>query len=338
MDDLFLRAVRCETTPRPPVWLMRQAGRYLKEYRDLKEKYSFLELCKQPDLASRITLLPIQKFSFDAAILFADILLILETIRRKISFGEDQGPRVEPLQNPADVFRCVPEPIPTAMAPIGETIKILKKELKVPLLGFAGAPFTLATYLIEGKTSKDFLLTKKWMYRHPEAFHRLLRLLTDQTIEYLKFQIESGVDAVQIFDSWAGILPYPLLHPFSLYYLGEIIQALKPFRIPVILFARGSSLFGRELALLRPEAISLDSSGDLLKIAEILPPEIALQGNFDPDLLIAPEETLRNELLRILRGIKNRPGYIVNLGHGVKPESRVENVRCLVETVKNMSY
>ncbi|MCH9633863.1 MAG: Uroporphyrinogen decarboxylase [Chlamydiae bacterium] len=338
MDDLLLKALRCEKTHRPPVWLMRQAGRYMKEYRDLKEKYSFLELCRNSELATEITLMPVRRFGPDAAIMFADILLILETFGFSLRFGQDQGPLIDTRNLLADPLSIKPSPVEDSLSYVAQTIKNLKKELKVPLLGFCGAPFTLATYVLEGRSSKDFKLTKQWLYQKPDLFHHLLDLLTEQTILYLKMQIKAGIDAIQIFDSWAGFFPYSEVQQFSLPYLKRIIQALKPSGVPIILFAKGSCAFVEDLAHLNPSAISLDSSGDLLKAIHRISSKISLQGNLDPDLLQAPLPTIRKEVMRLCMGMKDRPGYVFNLGHGIKPHTPLEAVECLIDTVKEVSY
>ena len=334
----MLDALRCKKTPRPPIWLMRQAGRYMKEYRDLKEKYSFLELCANPDLATQITLLPIKKFGFDAAIMFADILLILQTLDFKIGFGKGAGPLIDTKEHLKHVDQIPLLDVQEVLSYIPKTIQNLKKELNVPLIGFCGAPFTLATYLLEGKTSRTFEETKKWIYFKPNQLHYILKILTAQSIEYLKMQIKAGVDALQIFDSWAGFFSESILKEFSFPYLKEIIEALKPYDVPIILFAKGSCLHAEELSKLNPAAISLDEAGDLLKISQKIPPSIALQGNLDPDLLTAPLGVLKEQVEHLCQSMHKRPGFIMNLGHGIKPHSQEENVRCMVETVKSMSY
>ncbi len=338
MDSLLLDALSCKPTKRPPVWLMRQAGRYLKEYRDLKKKYSFLELCQNPELATQITLMPIKRFGFDGAILFADILLILQTFDFNIGFGKGCGPLIDTKDYLKKVSSIPQLPVEEVLSYIPQTIRMLKGELQVPLLGFCGAPFTLATYLLEGKTSRAFEITKEWIYSRPQDLHAILTLLTKQSIQYLKMQIQAGANAVQIFDSWAGFFSQKILREFSYPYLRQIIEALKPFNTPVILFAKGSCFNASCLASLGSQALSLDDSADIETISKKLPANIALQGNLDPDLLMAPKEVLKKEVENLCLSMRHRPGYIMNLGHGIKPQSKVENVQCLVETVQNMSY
>lgn len=237
MDSLLLDALKCLPTPRPPIWLMRQAGRYMKEYRDLKEKYSFLELCSNPELATQVTLMPIHKFGFDGAILFADILLILQSLDFKIGFGKGHGPLIDTKDYLKDVQSIPLKDVQEVLSYIPQTIGNLKRVLQIPLLGFCGAPFTLATYLLEGKSSKTFEQTKKWIYWRPNQLHYILKILTKQSIDYLKMQIKAGIDALQIFDSWAGYFPEPILKEFCFPYLKEMIDALKPLNVPIILFA-----------------------------------------------------------------------------------------------------
>lgn len=332
MDSLLLRALRCEPTERPPVWLMRQAGRYMPEYRALKESYSFLELCKNSELAAQITHLPLKAFPLDAAIVFADILLILETLGFDIGFGKDHGPLIQGLDLDHHLPK-VEEKASIGLSYVGRTIKKLKAELTVPLLGFCGAPFTLATYILEGKGSQHYEKTKQWMYHHSDRLHELLELLTHQTIDYLNMQIESGADAVQIFDSWAMHFAYTELQEFSFPYLQKILTALEKTQTPIILFAKGSCAFLEDYVALNPSCISLDSSADLLKVAPRIPKHIAIQGNLEPDLLFASPDQLKKETLRLLEGMQDRPGFIFNLGHGIKPETPYENVRHLIDTV-----
>ena len=242
--------------PRPPVWLMRQAGRYLPEYRALRQKHSFLTLCHDPELAAEVTLLPIKRFEFDAAILFSDILVIPEAFGMGLHFDDNIGPVIDrPIQD-RQGLASLPKTFGDKLNFVKEAIAEVKRQYSGPLLGFSGAPFTLASYMIEGGSSRTFKKTKVWMLQDPEGFHELLSLLTDNVIAYLKLQIAAGVHAVQLFDSWAHILSDAHFRAFSLPYLKKIVQAIKPF--PVILFCRGSSIFAPLLATAEPAAISLD--------------------------------------------------------------------------------
>lgn len=336
MSSLLCRALRCSNQERPPIWIMRQAGRYMPEYRAMREKYAFLEMCHKPELVAEATLLPIKQLGFDAAILFSDILVLLEAFGVPLRFEERVGPAIDnPLRTAADVDALPHPDLETGLHYVPEAIRLLRPQLNVPLIGFCGAPFTLASYLIEGGSSRELKRTKQWMLRDPESFHRLLTKLAQSAIEYLKMQIAAGVDAVQVFDSWAGVLGHTQFREFSLKYLKLIVEGLRETKVPVILFCRGSSLFATQLAEIRPAAVSLDWQGDLKHIRTLLPEGVALQGNLDPDLLYADVPTIRKEATRLLDAMKGHPGYIFNLGHGIHPDTPVDSVRALVDLVKS---
>lgn len=338
MKTLFLDALQCRNASRPPVWLMRQAGRYLPEYRLIREKYSFLEMCHQPEIAAEVTLLPINTFGMDAAILFSDILVIPEALGRGLHFSEGKGPIIDRPIVSVDDIASLPKPnVKEALGYVAEAIRYVLPDLKIPLIGFSGAPFTVASYMIEGGSSPDLKKTKQWMLRDPESFHRLLSHIADCTIDYLNLQIDAGVHAIQIFDSWANALGYHQFHEFSLKYLKKLIRGLKNSDIPVILFCRGSSVFVRDLIEAAPQGISLDWNVDITKVRSYVPDTIALQGNLDPDILYAPSEVIKKEVERLLVGMRKEKGYIFNLGHGIKPDMPVEAVRTLVDTIKNFT-
>lgn len=334
-NNLILDALRCRNhSRRPPVWLMRQAGRYMPEYRQIRTKYSFLEMCHQPELAAKVTLLPITAFNMDAAILFSDILVIPEAFQVGLHFSESVGPIIErPLQTAKDIQNLPKIEAAKSLAFVAETIELLKPELKVPLIGFCGAPFTVASYMIEGKSSKALQLTKKWMMSDPASFHSLLKQIADASIDYLNMQIDAGVDALQIFDSWANYLSASHFKEFSLHYLKYILDGIKDKNIPVILFCRGSSVFAPKLAEIDPAAISLDWNGDISQIRQVIPSTIALQGNLDPDILYAPHAAIRREVTTLLDKMRHQPGYIFNLGHGICPDMTPDAVKVLVEAV-----
>lgn len=331
-NTLFTQALACRNRGRPPVWLMRQAGRYLPEYRALRDRYSFLEMCHQPDLIAEVTLMPINRFGFDAAILFADILLITEAMGFGLRFEDKAGPIIErPLNSPSDI-----EDIPSishvnALDFVAKGICCLKQNLSVPLIGFCGAPFTVASYLIEGKTSRDLKKTKKWMLQDPISFHRLLKCIADWSIAYLTMQIHAGVDAIQIFDSWANALAHAQFREFSLHYLKYILERIPT--IPTILFCRGSSTFASQLVEAKPSAISLDWNCNIGNMRKVIP-HIALQGNLDPDILDAPPSVVEKEVDAILDSMQGDPGFIFNLGHGIFPTASLESVHTLVDCVK----
>lgn len=335
-SSVFLNALACQNQGRPPVWLMRQAGRYMPEYRALRARYSFLEMCHTPDLITEVTQLPIKVFGFDAAILFSDILLITEALERGLRFEEGAGPIIDrPVTNAAEVDALPQIDVKEKLGYVAEGIKQLKSVLTVPLIGFCGAPFTVASYLIEGQSSRDLKKTKQWLLKDPVGFHQLLEKITHVTIQYLKMQIAAGVDAIQIFDSWANVLSHDQFQEVSCAYLAQIIKALKGSKKPIILFCRGSSAFFPSLAALQPQAISLDWQADLRHIREKIGSAIALQGNLDPDVLYAPAATVQKETLRLLNRMKNDRGYIFNLGHGIHPDTPVSAVHSLVECIKN---
>ncbi len=332
MNHLLLKALKCENRGRPPVWIMRQAGRYLPQFRAMRQRHSFLEMCHQPELAAETTRLPIDLLGFDAAILFSDILMVPEAFGVGVQFENGQGPVIErPLQNLCDV-QALPRPIvEEKLKFVADAIRLLKGQLKVPLLGFCGAPFTIASYMIEGGSSKDLKKTKRWMLSEPESFHQLLQLIAEVTEDYIKLQIEAGVDALQIFDSWAQFLAYEQFLEFSLPYMKRLVATSE---IPVILFCRGSSVFAKELVEAGSAGISIDWNANLAHLRQLLPKKIALQGNLDPDILLAPRTIVQREVKRLLDSMRGDPGYIFNLGHGITPDVAVDNVKALVETVQ----
>lgn len=334
VDQRLIDALYCRNKGRAPVWLMRQAGRYMPEYRALRERHTFLEMCHSPELIAEVTQQPVKSFGLDAAILFSDILVIPEALQVGLRFDEGAGPIIEkPLVSAKDVETLPNVSMREALGYVAKGICLLKQSLTVPLIGFCGAPFTLASYMIEGKTNREMRKTKQWMLRDPHSFHKLLDRLADEAITYLEMQIEAGVDAIQVFDSWAGVLAHEQFSEFSLAYLKKIIDRIKP-KVPVIIFCRGSSVFASAMASAGPNAISLDWNARLSDIRKIVPKTIALQGNLDPDLLYAPAATLKKETEALLLSMKGDPGYIFNLGHGITPEVPVDAVRLLVDTVK----
>ncbi len=304
---------------------MRQAGRYLPEYKALRRGRSLLEMFHDPKTIVEVTELPLNILNVDAAILFSDILTVFDGMQIRYDFQESVGPVV--FDSPDAIQMRAPE---EAYPHITDSIQQLKKRLTVPLLGFAGAPFTIASYLIEGKSSRDLKKTKRWLFREPESFSKLIDVITEATIAYLKCQVEAGVDAIQLFDSWANALAIHEFREFSLKPMRRIIEALD---IPAILFCRGSSLFAEELASIQPAAISIDWSGDLPSIRRQIPKTIALQGNLDPMLLYGSQKQIAEAIDRLLEGMKGDPGFIFNLGHGLLPDIPVENVKFMVDYV-----
>ncbi len=331
----FLAALRGESPARRPIWIMRQAGRYLPEYLAVREKTSFIELCKTPELAAEVTLQPIRRFGFDASILFSDILVLLEPMGAAFKFAEN-GPQLDaPLRDKAqfDALRvCEPR---EHLGYVADTIRILKGELgETPLIGFAGAPFTLASYLVEGGGSKDYVQVKTLMFREPELFTGLMDKLADQVAAHLLMQVEAGVDAVQLFDSWAGVLSPHDYERFVLPGVKKIMAALASSGVPRILFAKGCAPYLELLSGSGADAIGLDWTTGLREAL----PRVGwrpVQGNLDPLLLFGPEEEIKRRAIDICRAGDEGPGHVFNLGHGILPKTPLSAVETLVDTVQN---
>lgn len=328
--SLFLDALEFKNQKRPPVWLMRQAGRYMPSYRALREKYSFLELCHQPELITQVTRLPIEEFGFDAAILFSDILMVPEALGFEIHFDQG-GPIVSNrLTSEKDMEHFSLNGLEERLSFLPKAIQELKK-FPTPLIGFAGGPFTLASYLIEGKTSRELNTTKKWAYQNPKSFSQIITLLEQAVIASLKLQAEAGCDALQIFDSWAGGLPPEHFHKWCLEPLRRITLALNK---PLIYFCRGSSYLAPQIAQAGVTAISIDWLFPISTIRSSLP-LTPLQGNLDPEALYLPQDLLVKEVKKILHSMDKDPGYIFNLGHGILPDVPYKNVKALVDTIQS---
>lgn len=335
MNDLLLKALSGNNqASRPPVWLMRQAGRYMQSYQKLRSQYSFLDLCNHPERIAEVTELPIKEFGFDAAIVFSDILLITQVLGSDLRFDDGVGPQLSPvLTTPMDVKKLHGRSDLSSLSHVLDGIRLLKTRLKVPLIGFAGAPFTIASYMIGGggKSSPALEKTKKWMMTEKESFHELLGIIADITADYLNLQIDAGCDAIQLFDSWAHVLGAAHFEEFSLSYMRRIFSKLK--KCPVILFCRGSSIFCEQLASLTPAAISLDWQSDLSLIRKKIP-KITLQGNLDPDILLFGDTAcVEREARGLLDKMRGDPAFIFNLGHGILPMTPEENVRTLIRTI-----
>jgi uroporphyrinogen decarboxylase len=330
--ELFLRACRGEATPRVPVWMMRQAGRYLPEYREIRAKHSFLEVCKTPELAVEVSLQPFQRLGVDAVIVFADILLVAEAMGLTLELG-DAGPNLpEPVRSEADVRRLKNFDPETETGFLMEAIRRLVREVgpTVPVLGFAAAPWTLACYVVEGRTKEGFTTVKSFMYREPKAFRELLRRIAQATIGYLRAQIAAGAAAVQLFDTWCGELNTPEYMEFALPAIQEIVSSLGK-TVPVIYYTKASNHLLPAAADSGADVLSVDWRVDLRELRKALGPRIALQGNVDPAVLFAPEGTIRRvtqETAAALGGV----GHIVNLGHGILQHTPVESAKRFIET------
>jgi uroporphyrinogen decarboxylase len=334
--ERFLAAASCQPLDRPPIWIMRQAGRYLPEYRALKAKSSFLEMVKTPALATEVTLQPLRRFALDAAILFSDILVIPEALGQPYSFRDTGGIAMAyRLETRAQVDALAPvDAVPDRLAYVAETLRLLKKELagQKALLGFGGSPWTLATYMIEGGSSEDFERSKLLFYTDRALFDALLEKLTAALITYFKMQIASGADAIQIFDSWGGILAGADYEAASLRWIRAIVAAL-PKDFPIILYAKGTAPHLMDQAFSGVKVISLDWTSELSIARRTLPANIALQGNLDPVLMQTTPEIVTRETSRLLNSMRGTAGHIFNLGHGITPSAKIECVEALVQTV-----
>jgi len=335
-ESLFIRAAQCRDTERPPVWMMRQAGRFMKEYWEIKNKYSFLEMCKTPEIAADVTMLPVDLLGIDAAILFSDILVTAEAMGGDLSFTQGVGPKfANPVRTATDIENLQTD-VNDRLQYVADAIKVIQQRLdgKIPLIGFAGAPFTVMSYLVEGGSSKDFKLTKLMLHNEPGLAHKLLDKITEVTIAYLNLQIAAGVNAVQIFDSWATALAWDDYKEFSHQYISRIIAGLNRKDIPVISFCKGSSVFAPLMAEAKPDVISVDWNADLLDIKKRLGPEMAVQGNLDPHVLYADKKVIKERIYRLFDRMKGEKGFIFNLGHGIMPDIPFENVKYAVEVIK----
>ncbi len=335
----FLVACQRKTTPYTPIWLMRQAGRYMKEYRALRKKHSFLEMCKNPQLAAEVTLQPIHKINVDAAIIFADILLPLEPMGIELEFAKDEGPVFHhPIREMKQVEKLrIIEPeadLPFLMEAIG----LVRKELdgKIPLIGFSGAPFTLASYIIEGGHSKNYTLTKGMMYQNPQTWDHLMEKLSEVLIRYLNAQIRSGVQAVQLFDSWVGCLSPADYERYVLPHSKKVIGGVDR-SVPLIHFGTTTSTLLEGMKRAGGDVIGVDWRVDLGEAWSRIGYDRAIQGNLDPVVLLSSIDVIKEEVKRILDRAENRPGHIFNLGHGILPDTPVENVVALVDMVHELS-
>lgn len=335
-DSLFIKAAFSEATERPPVWMMRQAGRFMKEYWNIKNKYSFLEMCKTPEIAADVTMLPVDLLGIDAAILFSDILVTAEAMGGDLSFTQGVGPKfANPVRSQADIDRLDVQVV-HKLQYVADAINVIQQRLagSIPLIGFAGAPFTVMSYLVEGGSSRDFKLTKLFLHNEPEMAHQLLSKIATVTADYLNLQIAAGVNAIQIFDSWAQALAWDDYKEFSHQYIAEIISKLNRKDIPVISFCKGSSVFAPLMAEAKPDVISIDWNVDLLDIKKRLPANIAVQGNLDPHILYADKKVIKERIHRLFDRMRDEKGFIFNLGHGIMPDIPFDNVKYAVDLIK----
>lgn len=338
-NDLLLRTLRGEQTERPPVWMMRQAGRYLPEYIALRNKYGFFERCQTPELACEITLQPIDIIGVDAAILFSDILVVPQAMGLEVQLVEKLGPLLpDPVKTAKDLDRIrVPE-VEESLGYVFDAIRLIKQELggRVPLIGFAGAPWTLLCYMVQGKGSKTFDDAKAFCYTQPELAHQLLQMITDTTIDYLKGQVAAGADTLQLFDSWGGLLSPDDFEHLSLRYIRQIVAELKD-EVPVIVFAKGAWHSLDVIADTGCAGLGIDWCTPAYMAREMAGSQITLQGNFDPAKLLSPIPVIRREVREMIQTFG--PGrHIANLGHGILPNVPVDHARAFVDTVKEWQW
>ncbi len=339
-NDLFLRACKRLPVPRTPVWIMRQAGRYLPEYRAIRKHVDFLTLCKTPELAAQVTLQPVDILGVDAAIIFSDILVIPEAMGMRLEIEDKTGPRLHnPLRNEDDAKILKNIDPSKNLKFVLDTISLTKNELagRVPLIGFSGSPWTLLTYMVEGKTSKNFSEVKKLLYTNPKLAHSILAKVAHAVSDYLSVQIEAGADAVQIFDTWGGILSPADFEEFSLRYIQQVIANIKRHDEPIVLFSKGVHYDLPTLAKSGANVLGMDWTMDIGEVRNEVGSSVALQGNLDPTLLYAAPEKIREAVMKILHSYGKGNGHIFNLGHGILPDVPVENAKAFVKFVKEAS-
>lgn len=338
-NDLLLRTLRGEQTERPPVWMMRQAGRFLPQYRALREKYSFFERCETPSLACEITLQPIDELEVDAAILFSDILVVPKAMGMEVQLIEHTGPVLPaPIRSEADLSRISVPDVHDRLQHVFEAIRLIKQGLngRVPLIGFAGAPWTLLCYMVQGRGSKTFDEAKSFCYQNPELAHRILEMITDTTIEYLKAQVAAGADALQIFDSWGGLLSPIDFEHLSLRYIRRIVKAVQGLA-PTIVFAKGAWHSLREMGDTGAAGLGIDWCISPEMARSFAGPNVTLQGNFDPAKLLAPIPEIERQTKEMIHSFGANK-HIANLGHGILPHVPVDHAKAFVNTVKNYQY
>ena len=334
-NDLFLRALKGETVERPPVWMMRQAGRYLPDFMKLKEKYDFFTRCQTPELATEITVMPIEQIGTDAAILFSDILVVLQAMNIEVEMKAEVGPWIPtPIRSEKELNEVIVPDAQVALGYVIDAVKMTKQALnnKVPLIGFAGSPWTLLCYAVQGQGSKNFDIAKAFCFSQPELAHRLLQMITDTTIDYLKAKVDAGVDAVQLFDSWGVLLSPEDYNIFSWPYIQQIVTALKD-DIPGIVFGKGCWFALHDMAKSGAIALGVDWTCSARNARYLSGGQITLQGNFDPSRLLSPIPTIKSEVKKMIDSF-GKDRYVVNLGHGILPNIPVDHAQAFVDAVK----
>lgn len=339
-NDLFLRACKREAVERTPIWIMRQAGRYLPEYRAVRAKSDFLTMCKTPELATEVSLQPVDLIGVDAAIIFSDILVIPEAMGMELVMNEGHGPVFPKPLRTEDDFKKLKSVDPNKeLKYVMDAVSMTKKELngRVPLIGFSGAPWTLLTYMVEGRGSKNYSIVKKMLLDEPALAHRILDKLADVVADYLSAKIEAGANAVQIFDTWGGILSQDMFQEFSLRYIEKIISKIKRNGEPVIVFPKGVHHSHDKIIAAGADVIGLDWTANLGEVRKAVNGKAALQGNMDPAVLNSSLDSIKRETIKVLESYGKGSGHIFNLGHGVTPEVDPKSVKFLVDTVKEES-
>ena len=338
MTDRFLRACRCEAVDRTPLWIMRQAGRYLPEYRELRQRVDFLTLCRTPELAVEASLQPLRRFPLDAAIIFSDILLPLEALGVEMTFNP--GPRIaHPVRTREQVKALGARPAAEAVPFVGDAIALLRRELagRVPVIGFCGAPFTLAAYLVQGEGKEGFGALKTLLFRDPSTADALLETLTAAMADYLRMQIASGAEAVQIFDSWVGLLGQDDYERFAGRHVRALVERVGGLGVPIIYFVNGAPHLHDAAAATGADVLGVCWRAGLDEVAARVGPAVALQGNLDPHALFAPPGEVAGRAHAVLARVDGRPGHIMNLGHGILPETPIASVEALVQAVQEHS-
>lgn len=342
-QSLFLRALRRQPVERTPVWMMRQAGRYLPEYRKTREQAGdFLSLCKNPELACEVTLQPLRRYALDAAILFSDILTIPDAMGLELYFAEGEGPRFhQPIRDTAAIDNLIIPSMSDSLGYVTDAVRLIRREMpsELPLIGFAGSPWTLACYMVEGGSSSDFKHIRNLVYTNDKAAHILLNKLAISVAKYLDEQVKAGVNALMIFDTWGGILTPRNYQDFSLYYMQQIVQQIKTKHpdVPIILFTKGGGQWLEQMAATGCDALGIDWTCDLHEARKRVGDTVALQGNLDPAVLLSSKECIRKQVGEVLRSFGQGSGHVFNLGHGVTPDVPPEHVAAMVEAVHELS-
>ncbi|MDO4776784.1 MAG: uroporphyrinogen decarboxylase [Cardiobacteriaceae bacterium] len=338
-NEVFLQVLRGEKVTRTPIWMMRQAGRYLPEYRATRAQAgSFMDLCRNTELACEVTLQPLRRYAFDAAILFSDILTIPDAMGLGLSFTPGEGPTFARTVRTAQDVAALPLPPAGSLDYVYDAVRMIRRELNglVPLIGFAGSPWTLATYMIEGGGSRDHARAKALAYGEPEVMHALLAKLTQAVIDYLRAQVQAGAQALMVFDSWGGALPHWAYPLFSLDYMKKIVAAM-PEDVPVILFSKGGGQWLADMATSGASALGIDWTTPLTHARALTQDRVALQGNMDPALLTTNPATVKAEVARVLADYGHGHRHIFNLGHGITPDASPDNVKAMIDAVHELS-